>query len=79
MTTQTMPWKKHHLKQEGAGYTVFTLFNTLFLLLVIYITAYPVYYVVVASLSDATAMAKSNSALLWPMPPASLTIRSNTP
>ena len=72
MTTQIMSVKKGHLKQEGKGYTVFTAFNTVFLLLVIFITAYPVYYVVVASLSDATAMTKYNTALFWPLPPASL-------
>ena len=73
MSMQTISLKKGHLRQEGAGYAVFTVFNTLFLLLVIFITAYPVYYVVVASLSDATAMTKTNAALFWPLPPASLT------
>lgn len=73
MTVQPKALKKGRLTQEGPGYKVFTGFNTLFLLLVIFATAYPVYYVVVASLSDATAMTRTNAALWLPLPPVSLT------
>ncbi len=73
MTLQHIPAQRGRLRQEGVGYSVFTVFNTLFLLLVIFLTAYPVYYVVVASLSDATAMTRTNAALWHPLPPVNLT------
>ena len=64
---------RFQMQQLGAGYKVFTAFNTLFLLLVIFITAYPIYYVVAASLSDATALTRNSSPLIFPLPPVSLT------
>ncbi len=73
MTLQHIPARRGRLRQEGVGYSVFTVFNTLFLLLVIFVTAYPVYYVVAASLSDATAMTRTHAALWFPLPPVNLT------
>jgi putative aldouronate transport system permease protein len=60
------------LRQEGLGYGVFTVFNYIFLSLVILITAYPVYYVLIASISDpASLMAKYG--LMW-LPKMPLTL-----
>lgn len=73
MTLQHIPARRGRLRQEGVGYSVFTVVNTLFLLLVIFVTAYPVYYVVVASLSDATAMTRTHAVLWLPLPPVNLT------
>lgn len=59
-----MARKRAALSEEGAGYKVFTVFNTLFLLLIIFITAYPVYFVIIASISDPQAMV-ANYGLMW--------------
>ena len=56
--------KRSNLREEGPGYRVFTVFNTIFLLIVIFVTAYPVWYVLIASVSDPTAMAE-NYGLMW--------------
>lgn len=56
--------KKSTLREEGAGYKVFTVFNTIFLVLVAFVTAYPVWYVLVASVSDPASMAQ-NYGLMW--------------
>lgn len=65
--------KPHSLKQEGTGYRIFTVFNTLFLLLVVFITAYPIYYVLVSSVSDPTALMKKIGILWTPQGTPSLT------
>ena len=60
------------LRQEGLGYGIFTVFNYIFLSLVILVTAYPVYYVLIASFSDpASLMAKYG--LMW-LPKRPLTL-----
>ena len=55
------------LNHEGAGYRVFTGFNTIFLVLITLITLYPMYYVLVASLSDATELSRRFGLLLYPL------------
>ena len=50
----------------SAGYRVFTVFNTLFMLFLLVITLYPMYYCVVASFSDPDALARAaGKVLLW--------------
>jgi putative aldouronate transport system permease protein len=58
---------RHKLSQEGVGYSVFTVFNTVFLIIATLVTLYPMYYVVVASLSDADALARNFGLLLYPL------------
>lgn len=48
---------------------VFDIFNTLFMLLIILVTAYPMYYVVIASFSDPTALMKFRGILWKPLEP----------
>lgn len=59
-----MARRRNTLNEEGTGYKVFTVFNTLFLLLILFITAYPVYFVIIASISDPQAMV-ANYGLMW--------------
>lgn len=54
---------------EGAGYRIFSWFNGLFLLLVLAVTAYPIYYVLIASFSNASAMATNYGLMLLPFRP----------
>lgn len=49
---------------EGRGYQVFRVFNAIFLTLIIFITAYPVYFVIIASFSDPQSMV-ANYGLMW--------------
>ena len=54
----------------SAGYRVFTVVNTLFMLFLLVITLYPMYYCVVASFSDPDALARAaGKVLLWPIGP----------
>ena len=39
-------------KKKITPYRVFSVFNVIFMLLLILVTAYPVYYIVIASFSD---------------------------
>lgn len=41
--------------QEGKGYRVFEVANVIFFVLVLFITAYPIYYVLIASFSSPSA------------------------
>ena len=60
---------RNHMK-ISAGYRVFTVFNTLFMLFLLVITLYPMYYCVVASFSDPDALARAaGKVLLWPIGP----------
>ena len=60
------------MKKKISGYQVFTVFNYLFMFFVLIITAYPIYYVVVASFSDPGALSR-NEGLLWaPLKPFTL-------
>lgn len=51
------------------GKKVFQICNTMLMLLLIFITAYPVYYVIIASISDPTELAKNAGALWLPLKP----------
>ena len=51
------------------GYKVFTFFNTIFMLAIILVTAYPVWYVVVASFSDPGALYSHERLLFLPLEP----------
>lgn len=69
-----MAAKRRKFNQEGFGYQVFTVFNTIFLCLVILATAYPIYYILIASISDPNALMQ-NYGLIW-VPQASFTFRA---
>lgn len=69
-----MAAKRRKFNQEGFGYQVFTVFNTIFLCLVILATAYPVYYILIASISDPNALMQ-NYGLIW-VPQAPFTFRA---
>lgn len=49
---------------SSKGYKIFQFFNIVFMLFIVLVTAYPVYYVVVASFSDPNALT-THSGLLW--------------
>ena len=59
--------KKSTLQQEGMGYRVFTVFNTILLVIATFVTLYPMYYVVVASISEADELARNFGLLLFPL------------
>ena len=59
--------KKSTLNQEGPGYRLFSVINLLIMCVVIVITLYPVYYVVVASLSEADALMRHGGLLFYPL------------
>lgn len=59
--------RRRHLHQEGAGYTAFAAFNTLLLVLCCIVTLYPIYYVVVASISEADILGRNFGLLLFPV------------
>lgn len=61
MIKQTAAPRRTRLSQEGRGYQVFTVFNTLILILITNVTLYPMYYVVSASISDADVMGQWNT------------------
>ena len=55
---------RKRLNEEGPGYRVFTVFNYLLLLTIILLTVYPVYYVFIASFSNAREL-QANYGILW--------------
>lgn len=57
---------------EGMGYRVFTVFNTILLVAVLIVTAYPIYYVLIASISDSAGLMTNYGLMLWPKFPVSL-------
>jgi putative aldouronate transport system permease protein len=67
-----MKRKTNSLQQEGFGYKVFSVFNTIILCFIILATAYPVYYVVIASFSNPAAL-MTNYGLMW-LPKGPLTL-----
>jgi putative aldouronate transport system permease protein len=69
-----MKEKKSTLRQEGIGYSVFTAFNYIILTFVILVTAYPVYYVIIASFSNPASL-MSNYGLMW-VPKTPLTLQA---
>ena len=65
--------RKKSCLDEGTGYRVFSVFNTCLLVLILFLTAYPVYFVLIASISYPTKMV-ANYGLMWlPHFPLSLT------
>ncbi|MBQ8954991.1 MAG: carbohydrate ABC transporter permease [Clostridia bacterium] len=67
MSQYTPAKRKSTLDQEGPGYKVFTVFNTVFLIIATLVTLYPMYYVVVASISEADELARNFGLLLYPL------------
>ena len=64
--------KKSTLNQEGRGYQVFQVFNNIFFALVLFITAYPIYYVLIASFSDPSELAVNYGFIWAPLKPYTL-------
>lgn len=64
--------KKSRLRQEGTGYSIFTVFNYLILATIIFVTAYPVYYVLIASFSNPASL-MVDYGLMW-LPKQPLTV-----
>lgn len=58
--------------KKSLGSHIFDSLNFLFMLFIIFITAYPIYYVIVASFSDAGALARYQGALWMPLKPYTL-------
>ena len=52
--------------REGRGYAIFYVLNLLFLALVLVVTAYPIYHVLIASFSNPSAMAANYGLMLTP-------------
>ena len=69
MTTlkQSARPSRSRLRQEGMGYTVFTVVNTILLILICIVTIYPMYYVVIASISEADVLGRNFGLLLLPV------------
>ena len=61
--------KKKNLSQEGRGYEVFQALNNLFFLLVLFVTAYPIYYVLIASFSSPSGLAVNYGVIWLPIKP----------
>lgn len=53
--------------KKSKGYQVFTCFNYLFMILIVIITLYPIWHVVVASFSDPVKLYIHSGTLLWPI------------
>ena len=54
------------MRYKSKGYTVFTVFNYIFLSLVGFACLYPLYYVVIASFSDPVKLISHDGMLLLP-------------
>lgn len=52
--------------KKSTGDVIFNICNTTFMLLIVLVTAYPMYYVLCASLSDNTQLVSNPGMLLWP-------------
>ena len=65
--------RKKSCLDEGTGYRVFSVFNTCLLVLILFLTAYPVYFVLIASISDPTKMVANYGLMCLPHFPLSLT------
>ena len=61
--------KTNNKIKESAGYRIFSFFNIIFMLFIILITAYPFYYIIVASFSDPVALSKHIGMLWVPLEP----------
>lgn len=60
------------MKKKITSYQVFSLVNTLVMLFIMFVTAYPIYYVVVASISDPSALYRHSGMLWYPLAPYTL-------
>jgi putative aldouronate transport system permease protein len=60
------------MERATRGYRVFSFFNGMIMLMVIFATAYPMYYVLIASFSDPAALSRATGALWLPMRPFTL-------
>lgn len=60
---------RKYKNKKITGYQVFSIINILIMLFVIFITAYPIYYVVVASFSDPNALYSHGGVLWHPLAP----------
>jgi len=58
--------------KDSAGYRIFSIFNYLFLAFIAVVTLYPIYYVVMASFSNADALSLHSGILIRPLAPYSL-------
>lgn len=61
------------MKNDSWGYRVFTVCNNMFLALVMLLTAYPMYYVLIASFSDPKSLSRTSDILLRPLSPITFT------
>lgn len=57
------------MRKKINGYKIFSFFNIIFMLLIVLVTAYPIYYVLIASFSDPKALAIHNGLLFTPLAP----------
>ncbi|MBE7035493.1 MAG: carbohydrate ABC transporter permease [Ruminococcaceae bacterium] len=55
--------------KNSFGYSCFTVFNTIFMVLLCIVTLYPLLFVVFASLSESNAFMMHEGLLLWPVKP----------
>ncbi|MGI5899927.1 MAG: carbohydrate ABC transporter permease [Christensenellales bacterium] len=60
------------IREGGVGKRMFDACNTIFMIMIIIVTAYPMYYVIVSSFSDPKTLARTNEVLLWPLKPYTL-------
>ncbi len=60
------------MKKKWNGYRVFTVFNNIFMFFIVLITAYPIYYVLIASVSDPAALSRQTGLLWKPLQPLTL-------
>lgn len=60
------------MEERSIGSRIFQICNTIFMLLLIFVTAYPMYYVVIASFSDPGELSRQLGALWLPIPPFTL-------
>ena len=55
------------MKNQSFGYRVFTVCNSAFMILLMLCMIYPLYYCVVASISDPVELARNPQAIFWPV------------
>lgn len=67
-----MAKKKLKLSHEGRGYEVFQVLNNLFFLFVLFLTAYPIYFVLIASISSPSGLAVNYGVIWLPIKPYTL-------
>jgi putative aldouronate transport system permease protein len=60
------------IQDKTPAYRVFQVFNTLFMILIVIVTAYPMYYVLIASISDPRMLMRTSEILLVPLKPYTL-------